>query len=217
MVELLPAERDIRILQPRAKLNERTLKRHDAAIIACPRERAETLLEALPYAEIWQQLYRDARGRGPVSVLSARVTASAMPIVIAFAKNTASAFERLTLAARAWKELAAPARARVLLATCGIEDAQSAVTLEALLAAALAATAAMPMMKSKAPKPTSPASFTLIHDGSSLDTARTVAIDRGNHVARWLTALPPNVLNDRGRPCNARPTAKATTSSPRGS
>ena len=24
------------------------------------------------------------------------------------------------------------------------------------------------------------------------DTARTIAVDRGNHVARWLTALPPN-------------------------
>jgi leucyl aminopeptidase len=47
-------------------------------------------------------------------------------------------------------------------------------------------------------KRSAPASFTLLNGGSQLDTARTVAIDRGNHLARWLTALPPNVLNTSG-------------------
>jgi leucyl aminopeptidase len=198
VVELLPAERDIRVLQARAALDERILKRHDAAIVVCQQERAEALLKQLPSAALWQQLYRDARNRGPVTLLSARVTPSALPMVIAFAKSTASAFERLALAGRAWKELAAPARARVLLATRGADDKHSAAILEALLAAALAATAPMPTMKSKSAKPASPASFTLLHAGSSLDVARTIAVDRGNHVARWLTALPPNVLDSSG-------------------
>jgi leucyl aminopeptidase len=195
VVELLPAERDIRVDQPKAQLDERTLQKHDAAIVVCPRERAEGALGKLPSATLWQRLYREARSRGPVTLLSARITPGAIPVVIAFARNTASAFERLMLGARAWKELAPPARARVLLATHGLAGDESTAALEALLAASLAATAPMPVMKSKDARRPAPAAFTLLNGGSRLDTARTMAIDRGNHVARWLTALPPNVLN----------------------
>jgi leucyl aminopeptidase len=197
VVELLPAERDIRIVQPKAPFDERTLQKHDAAIVVCPRESGETALRKLPAAALWQRLYRDASTRGPVTLLSTRISPAAVPVVIAFAKNTASAFERLMLAARAWKELAAPSRARVLLATNGL-GAESAATLEALLAASLAATAPMPVMKSKDTKRPEVSRFTLLNGGTQLDTSRTIAIDRGNHVARWLTALPPNVLNTSG-------------------
>lgn len=197
-MELLPAGRDIRVAQPKAQLNARTLQKHDAAIIVCPRERAETVLGQLPSASLWQRLYRDARGHGPVTLLSARITPDAMPVVLAFAKNTASAFERLMLGARAWKELKAPPRARVLLTTHGLEGSASTAALEALLAASLAATAPMPVMKSKETKRPGPAAFTLLNGGSPFDASRTIAIDRGNHVARWLTALPPNVLNTSG-------------------
>ncbi len=198
MVELLPAERDVRVIQPKAQLDERTLQKHDAAIVVCPQERAEGALAQLPSAALWQRLYGDARNRGPVTLLSARFTPAAIPVVLAFAKSTASAFERLVLGARAWKELATPARARVLLATRGLEGAASVAALEAVLAASLAATAPMPVMKSKREKRPVASSFTLLNGGSPIDTARTIAIDRGNHVARWLTALPPNVLDSSG-------------------
>jgi leucyl aminopeptidase len=198
VVELLPAERGIRVSQSKAQLDGRTLQKHDAAIIVCLREHAEDALAKLPAAALWQRLYRDARSRGQVTLLSARITPDAIAVVVAFAKSTASAFERLMLGTRAWKELAPPARARVLLATQGLPKETGAAAIEALLAASLAATAPMPVMKSKGTKRSVPASFTLLNGGSQLDTARTVAIDRGNHLARWLTALPPNVLNTSG-------------------
>ena len=194
MVELLPAERDIRVVQPKAQLDERTLQKHDAAIVVCPQERAERVLAELPSAALWQRLYREARGSAPLTTLSARITPAAIPVVIAFAKSTASPFERLMLGARAWKELAPPPRARVLLATHGLAGTDGAAALETLLAASLAATAPMPVMKSKGAKRSVPASFALLND-AQLDLSRTIAIDRGNHMARWLTALPPNVLN----------------------
>lgn len=197
-MELLPAGRGIRVAQPKAQLDERTLQKHDAAIVVCPRERAEQVLGQLPSAALWQRLYRDARSRGPVTLLSARVTPGAIPVVLAFAKSTASAFERLMLGARAWKELGTPVRTRVLLATKGLEGAAGLAALEAVLAASLAATAPMPVMKSKREKRSAPSSFTLLNGGSPLNVARTIAVDRGNHVARWLTALPPNVLNSSG-------------------
>jgi leucyl aminopeptidase len=205
VVELLPAERDIGIEQRRGRLDERTLHRHDAAILVCERESAETVIGELPHGAVWRRLYREAQARGPVSLLSARVTASAMPVVVALAKRKASTFEQLTLAARAWKELGAPPRARVLLATHGV--GASTAILEALVAAALAASAPMPSLKSKAPKPGAPASLTLLSD-TKLDVSATVAIDRGNHLARWLTTLPPNVLDTSSYPRALRQLAK---------
>lgn len=195
MVELLPAERDIRIFQRRAPLSESAVQKHDGCIVICEREQPETRLGKLPFGATWQRLYREAKARGPVSILSARLTADALPMVVALAKASSSAFERLTLAARVWKELSPPAGAKVLVATPGLEAAHSAAMLEALTAAALAATAPMPVMKSKAPKPSDPPQLTLNGDGPDIDAALSIAIDRGNHLARWLTTLPPNVLN----------------------
>ncbi|HKU15906.1 MAG TPA: M17 family metallopeptidase [Steroidobacteraceae bacterium] len=194
-MELLPAERGVRVALAERQLDERTLQKHDAAIVVCPREGAEKALDELPSAAIWRRLYRDARARGPVTLLSARVTSEAIPVVIAFVKAGAAPFERLMLGARAWKALDAPARASVLLAAAHGLGVEAGAALEAVLAASLAATAPMPVMKSKRDKRSEPAAFTLLAGDVPLDPARTIAVDRGNHVARWLTALPPNVLD----------------------
>ena len=195
VVELLPAQRDTKISYKRVALTERLAQGHDAIIMACEREHAAELIQRLPFAAVWRRLYKEAKARGPVTTLSTRLTESAAAMTIVFAKGGASAFERLTLAARAWKELGPPPRARVLFGALGMEATQSAALLEALVAAALAATAPMPSMKAKPLKSATPASITLLHEGAPPDLARSVAVDRGNHLARWLTTLPPNVLN----------------------
>lgn len=195
MVELLPAERDIRIFQRRAALSESSMQKHDASIVVCDREQAEQRLAKLPFGAAWQRLYREAKLRGPVSILSARLSADASPMVVALAKASSSAFDRLSLATRIWKELAPPPGAKVLLATQGLEANHSAAMLEALTAAALAATAPMPVIKSKTPKTPEPPQLTLNGDGADIDADLSLAMDRGNHLARWLTTLPPNVLH----------------------
>ncbi len=194
-MELLPAQRDTRILQRRSAVTERALGAHDAAIIACPQENTETALRELPFASLWQQLYREAKRAGSVRMLTARPAGSAAPVVLFFTAQNASAFDRLSAAARAWKELKAPPNARVLLAAHRIDAANSGALLEAMLAAGLAATAPMPTFKSKKVERPRLASITLMRDGASIDVDRTVAIDRGNHLARWLTTLPPNILD----------------------
>ena len=205
MVELLPAERDIRVLQPKAQFDAAHAAKARCRHSRMPRGNApRRVLEKLPSAALWQRLYRDARSRGPVTLLSARITPAAIPVVIAFAKNTASAFERLMLrSTRLEGAGAAPSRARAARNAAASRSDQSTAALEAVLAAALAATAPMPVMKSKGAKRSEPAAFTLLNGGSPLDAARTVAIDRGNHVARWLTALPPNVLEHERLPASA--------------
>lgn len=194
-MELLPAERDVRILQRRAQLSENSMQKHDGSIVICDGQEPEARLGKLPFGATWQRLYREAKSRGPVSILSARLTPDAVPMVVALAKASSSAFERLSLATRIWKELSPIPGAKVLIATQGLDAAWSSAMLEAMTAAALAATAPMPVIKSKAPKPAEPPQLTLNGDGPEIDTQLSIAIDRGNHVARWLTTLPPNVLH----------------------
>ena len=184
------------MLRPRAALTERELGKHDLAIIACEPEAASTQLAELPFATIWQRLYRERRGRGPVALLKAHVTPDSIPAVVVFPKRAATRFELLSLAGRAWKEAASSGAQRVLLATRTSNASRDDATLEALLAAALAGSAQLPTFKSKPPRTRALESITL-SSGAKLDTKRTIAIDRGNHLARWLTTLPPNVLNAR--------------------
>lgn len=226
LVELLPAQRNVRILQERAEFTENMLRAHDAAILVCEREHAETLLEKLPLSSTWRPLYQQAKAAGPVGILVTSLTiegaasarggaraagtgrtggrapgARVLPLVLAFAKADLPAFERLSLAARAWKALAAPSGARIVLSTRGLAPGSAAGMLEALLAAALAGSAPMPTWKSHPRRPNTPSRFTLAGTAAeTVDTARCNAIDRGNHLARWLTMLPPNVLDSASYP-----------------
>lgn len=240
LVELFPAQRNIRILQERAEFTENMLREHDAAILVCEREHAETLLEKLPLGSTWRQLYHQAKAAGPVGILATSLTIEGaastrgraarsparartggqipeqtpgrtrvLPLVLAFAKAEAPAFERLSLAARAWKALAAPSGARVVLSTRGLSTASAAGMLEALLAAALAGSAPMPSWKSQPRRTSTPSRFTLAGTAAeTVDAARCNAIDRGNHLARWLTMLPPNVLDSASYPRALRQLAR---------
>lgn len=196
MVQLLPPQREVRVAHLRAALSERELQKHDLAIIACEPESASTQLAELPFAAIWQRLYRERRSRGPVALLKAHVTADSIPVVVVFPKRAATSFERLSLAGRAWKEAGAGDARRVLLAARTSTTSQNDTMLEALLAAALAGSGQMPSFKSKPARAPALESITL-SSGAKLDAQRTIAVDRGNHLARWLTTLPPNVLNAR--------------------
>jgi leucyl aminopeptidase len=66
--------------------------------------------------------------------------------------------------------------------------------LEAQLAAALAAAAPMPALKSK-PLPASALDTVELARVRAIDLERSRSIAAGNHLARWLTTLPPNVLD----------------------
>jgi leucyl aminopeptidase len=190
-VELLPAERNTRIEQRQGKLTERFLQSQDAAVILCERNAP---LAQLPFGAVLEKLYRRTSQRGPVSILSARVGPTATLLVVGFIKGSASAFEKLSAAAKIWKELTGHAPAHVMFATHGMEAAAASQVLEAMVSAALAGAAPLPVLKSKPPRHTALESITLI-SSAKIDADRALAVNRGNHLARWLTTLPPNILS----------------------
>jgi len=193
-VELLPAQGNTRIEQSRETFSEKSLRAYDAAIVLLDAETALAELKTLPCAALWQRLYREASARGPVASLHSHITVDSVSTAIVFCRAKASTFDLLTQAARAWKSVATVPPKSILIATAGLDGSRAGAAVEAVVAASLAGAALMPVIKSK-PVPATALESIAVYSNSVADLQRVVAIDRGNHLARWLSCLPPNVLN----------------------
>lgn len=193
--QILPPDHRVRVAQRPGPVTQAALDAADAAIILCPADQLTAAITDLPYADLWQDLHRVARKRGPVTQLSGRLpNRLRTTVIVATVKDNATPFALLSMGARLWKELGVTGR-ELLIATARTKRQQVAAILEPVVAAVLAGSAPLPSFKSK-PDPASPLrSVTLLHGGSAIDLAMTQAGHAGNHLARWLTTLPPDRLN----------------------
>ncbi|MET0985925.1 MAG: M17 family metallopeptidase [Steroidobacteraceae bacterium] len=189
---LLPSTVAPSIRFTRARVDERLLAAHDAAIVVTTADDIDTTLALLPSHSMWQRLYRDTRSRGPVQTLCSRAGTAATLVTVAVFRPDASAFERLTLAGRAWKDIASVLPRRILLV---MPASSSSHAVEAVLAAVLAGSARMPSFKSRAQRKRTLETISIAGAATDINVERVVATEQGNHLARWLTSLPPNVLN----------------------
>jgi leucyl aminopeptidase len=184
---------------------------HAPAIIRARRHGAaelDALLAIVPYppsAAAFRRLPESARWRE----LAARAPAHAGTVrstvlgnrrhtlaVLGYLGADASTFERLSLAGRMLKEVAARSPQTLGLAAAGAAgSARSA--LEALLAAALAHAFALPSFRAPVRGERGIRRIVLLSD-ESIDTRYAAAAARGTNLARWLTALPPNILDAHG-------------------
>ena len=105
-----------------------------------------------------------------------------------------STFELLTQARKTIAHQRCPAPATLTLACFGLDAQQAERASEALIAAALAADFAMPDFKSKREPATRLKQIHIYGHKSGHGYARPLAEARGNNLARFLTALPPNEL-----------------------
>jgi leucyl aminopeptidase len=165
----------------------------DALLALVPQPVPRRAFTPLPESARWRQL--DARG--PATAGSVRTTALGNRrqtlAVLGYLGADASPFDRLTLAGRMLKEAAARNPASVALFAPGTATAARA-PLEALLAAALAQAFALPSYRT----PLHAAQRlrrVLLLNGTEVDLRYAAAAARGTNLARWLTALPPNILD----------------------
>jgi len=107
--------------------------------------------------------------------------------------DDASPFQRLELARKAVAEALKGDPAVLALQVAGLPAAAGTAMAEALASAALAAAASLPKYQKGARTPRLRA-LRLLGLARTLDLARLRAEAEGNHLARWLTALPPNAL-----------------------
>jgi leucyl aminopeptidase len=183
-----------KIKQESRRLSANTLDIHSNAIILLPRE--ESTLKTLPYgAEITQR-----RKRAGHKLDSGKPFATDLPnksgthIALAGIDPQGSAFELLTLARRLVAAHSSHKPERIAIACHELKPKEAERAVEAVLAALLAAHFTMPDYKSKPDKPTKLREIHIYGHAPAGDHARTIAEARGNNLARYLTALPPNEL-----------------------
>jgi len=167
----------------------------DALLVMVPYPTSAAALARLPEGARWRALHeRTAARAGTVrsTVLANRRHTLA---ILGYLASDASAFERLALAGRMLKEAAGRAAETIGLAAVG-PTAMARGALEALLAGALAHAFVLPSWRARSSEERGIRRIVLLND-VGLDTRRSAAVARGTNLARWLTSLPPNVLDAR--------------------
>jgi leucyl aminopeptidase len=191
-MSLLPSATPPEIVKTRSKAADRL----DALLVMVPETSAKELFRQLPENERWQEL--NARtpprtGTVRTTVLTNRRQTLA---VMGYIGAGASTFERLSLAGRMLKEISARDPETLGLMTLG-DAAPAQAALDALLAAALAHAFPMPTLRAPSKDERRIKQITLLgYEGG--DTRYGVTVADGTNLARWLTSLPPNILDSRG-------------------
>jgi leucyl aminopeptidase len=195
LAQLLPPELKIDVRGRAETASASALAKADGAILLVASDKPEQALARLPYAELWLRIFRAARKDSPTPLLCARLPNARHTLaVVGFARPATSAFERLTLAGKLAGKVLERGVARVECRASGLDADNAADWREALVTALLAAAAPMPQRKSKVAPPCD-LRVIEVRGARTRDFAASRAMSSGNHLARWLTTLPPNELD----------------------
>jgi len=171
-----------------------------AVLCLLPESGGTTRWDALPYGEILQARMRamQRRNRHGKRLETDLPNRSGTRVIVQLLDPKATAFSLLGTA----RELAAALRtcdpARIALQFEGFETPAAQRLTEILVAALLAAACPMPSYKSEPDKPPALGRIDIHGLEARTDLSRTRAEAMGNHLARWLSALPGNELTPGG-------------------
>ena len=188
-MSLLPDLGTPRITRVRGSLQGRAVDQLDAVLAIVPEGATEKSLVRLPGAKRWQELHARRKARSGTVRSTALANNRQTLAVLGYLKADATPFECLTLAGRMLKEAGTRCPKAIALVTD-----EGVVALEALLAAALAHAFALPSFHSK-PQNAARIERIVVSGDEGLDVPRALATARANNLARWLTALPANMLD----------------------
>src|ERR1700690_993440 len=178
-----------------AHITARTLARYGSALLFLPLAPSQTDWNALPHGALLRTLYeRKVRKAGDTFHLRVGPEAQTL-LVVACVASEASTFERLQAAGKLARSALDGDPPSLLVWQQGCAQEPAEATFNTIVAALEAAAFRFATFKSK-PKARTPL--------TRIDLARreklpgldvTLAGAAGNNLARWLTALPPNVLD----------------------
>ncbi len=179
----------------RGRLSERAAADLDAILAILPEDADDALFSRLPQSERWRRLHaRPIPAGGAVrsaTLANARDTSAVLGVL----PRRAGAFETLALAGRMLKELVSREPERLAL-VAPVRSGTGAEALGALLSAALAHAFELPVFRKPSGTRRRIRRIELV-DAASIDLRYLEAAASGNSLARFLTALPPNVLDAR--------------------
>jgi leucyl aminopeptidase len=192
----LPDFAPLRVTQTSRAITSAALDSLDHVLVVTAKSGGNRELAKLPQGEHLAALHAQARKRGDDSVTTRAVGARTTGITIA-AFAPGATFAALTWARKILAECLRekPRTLGVAFAGLAADDVRAAAG--ALAAAAAAAAFDLPTFKTSAPSGTRLRLLRFFGSQARLAVETTLAQALGNNVARWLTALPPNVLTAR--------------------
>jgi len=194
MHNTLPQSREIRCTQSVGKADSKSIEPIDQLLLILPEQPPEALWGHLPLGAELKALQKK-RAKGDVPAMQTRLNNKRQTLLIAGKIDAdTNTFERLTFARKLVAAALDEKSGNLGILVAGFNTEEQDALCNAVVAAALAAGFNMPEFKSKA-SPDRIKSIRLIGLDRKIDLTRTVAEAKGNNLARWLTALPPNKLN----------------------
>ncbi len=184
----------IKVHEDRNALTEAALDGHRNAIVVLKAGLKD--LGGLPHGGV----LKDRLKRAAFDISSGEPFVTELPngmgtrVALAGVRDDIGGFERLTLARKLFAAHGNPRPEQLAIACIGLPSATAAAIQEALVAAAAAACFELPSYKSKPEKHNPKTALHLYGIEKANGYARTLAAARGNNLARYLTALPPNEL-----------------------
>lgn len=171
------------------------LDRFDHVLFVVPKKSRSKALEGWPYAKPLATLLRRAEQHGDDCASSRAPNARATGITAA-AFAPGSTFANLGWAAKIIRQCIRDKPASLIVVAVDLGASTERIVAECLSAAAHAASFGLPSFKTgadaKPPARLRALRLVLVHE--PIDVAALAAEALGNNVARWFTALPPNVL-----------------------
>ena len=178
-----------------ARITTSLLARHDTALLFLPPKPVDADWKALPHGTVLRALFeRKVRKAGDTFSLRVGPRAQSL-LVVACVAEEASTFDRLQAAGKLARCALDGDPQSLLLWQQGCTSASADAAFNAAVAALQAAAFHLVTFKSK-PKSRAPVKhIDLVRKGKLPDLDLTLATAAGNNLARWLTALPPNILD----------------------
>jgi leucyl aminopeptidase len=183
----------IKVREDRHAMTARTVDNQSNVIVLLPA--AFDDFDHLPYGALLMQRLR----RAAHDLTSADPFVTELPnaagtrVALTGLRDGIGAFELLTLARKLFAAHT-PRPGKLAVGCFGLSPRAAEAACEALVAATAAACFELPSYKSKQDKPKPLTELHLFGHQAAHGYARTLAEARGNNLARYLTALPPNEL-----------------------
>jgi len=197
MQNLLPDTRDVRIFQKLGRVDAKALETVDQLLLILPVKPSKTDFGKLPHGAKMQAVFRK-HAAGETPAFTTRLSNSKQTLVVGGTiAADSSTFEQLTLGRKLVKAATAQQAGSLGICAVGFSEDKQVELVDSVLAAALAGAFNMPTYKNK-PDPARIRSIRLLGLTDKIDTKRAEAEAKGNNLARWLTAQPPNFLDAIG-------------------
>ena len=181
-----------------ARATAANVLQNPAAILLLPATPSEDDWAALPFAANIRTVFGHKTRKSSES-FSLRVgRGGETELLVALLPPSASPFDELQTAAKLARTALAGEPKTVLLFSQGLSAQAASGALLALVAALQAAAFPLANFKSQPKLRRRLAAIEVAAKIPTADLERTVATSGGNNLARWLTALPPNVLDAAG-------------------